>query len=262
MLTVASRDGTRIAFWRSGVGPPLLLVHGATADHSTTWRFVLPQLEKRFTVYVMDRRGRGASGDSPDYHLHREAEDIAAVVDSVGEPVSVVGHSYGGLCALEASLLTDNLRRLVLYEAVPLRGADCYQKAAIDRLDGLLRSGDLEAMLVALLSDIVEMPVEEIELLRSQKDAWAVRIANAPSVTRELKSEYEFVFLPARFQRLRTPTLLLVGGDSPPREMSNARGVADALLDARLVVMPGQQHVATYTAPGLFVSEIVSFLES
>jgi pimeloyl-ACP methyl ester carboxylesterase len=60
---------------------------------------------------------------------------------------------------------------------------------------------------------------------------------------------------------MRAPTLLLVGGDSPPRELENARGVADALPDARVVLLPGQQHVATYTAPELFVQEVVRFLE-
>jgi pimeloyl-ACP methyl ester carboxylesterase len=78
--TVTSRDGTPIAFWRGGSGPSLLLVHGATYDHTTAWRFVVPELERQFTVYAMDRRGRGGSGDSPAYELQHEAEDVAAVV--------------------------------------------------------------------------------------------------------------------------------------------------------------------------------------
>jgi len=57
MLTVTSKDGTRIAYLRSGAGPPLLLVHGMVADHRTTWRLVLPELEHHFTIYAMDRRG-------------------------------------------------------------------------------------------------------------------------------------------------------------------------------------------------------------
>lgn len=142
MQTVASRDGTRIAFWQSGGGPPLLLVHGATADHTTTWRFVLQEFERRFTVYAMDRRGRGGSGDSAEYNLRREAEDIVAVIDSIGEPVNMLGHSYGGLCAIEAALLTTNLRRLILYEGVPLRGTDGYKPGVIDRLEAMLRGGD------------------------------------------------------------------------------------------------------------------------
>jgi pimeloyl-ACP methyl ester carboxylesterase len=65
---------------------------------------------------AVDRRGRGHSGDAPDYALEREYEDVVAVVVSAGDGVSVLGHSYGGICALEAALLTDGIRKLVLYE--------------------------------------------------------------------------------------------------------------------------------------------------
>jgi pimeloyl-ACP methyl ester carboxylesterase len=260
MQTVTSRDGTRIAFWRSGEGPPLLLVHGATADHTTTWRFVLPEFERHFTVYTMDRRGRGGSGDAPDYELKREAEDVAAVVDAIGEPVSVLGHSYGALAAIEAARLSPNLDRLILYEGVPLDGAGLYSAEATERLEALERAGDVEGMLVTLLRDIVEMSPAEIELLRSQRDAWAVRLRNAPTIPRELRAEQGYTFVPERFGDMRAPTLLLVGGDSPLRESENANGVAAALSDARVVLLPGQQHAATYTAPELFVREVVRFL--
>lgn len=262
MDTVTSRDGTRIAFWRSGEGPPLLLVHGATADHTTTWRFVLPAFQQHFTVYAMDRRGRGGSGDAPTYALQREAEDVAAVVDRVGEPVSVLGHSYGGLAAIEAALLTPNLHRLVLYESVPLRGADGYQPGIIEQLEALRDAGDVEGVLVAMYRDLVAMPAEEIALLRAQRAAWDTRLRNVPSLPRELRGEAGYVFVPERFAVMRTPTLLLVGGESPQREWDNARGVAAALPDARVVALPGQQHAAMYTAPELFVREVLRFLEA
>src|SRR3712207_4033192 len=113
--TVTSVDDTPIAYWRSGEGPPLVLVHGTAADH-IRWTPVLPVFEQHFTVYAIDRRGRGGSDDSGDYAIEREFEDIAAVVDSLGEPAFLLGHSYGALCALEAALLTRNVRKLMLYE--------------------------------------------------------------------------------------------------------------------------------------------------
>ena len=61
--TVVSADGTPLALWKSGDGPPLVLVHGATADHSR-WTPALPAFEEHFTVYNYDRRGRGESGDA------------------------------------------------------------------------------------------------------------------------------------------------------------------------------------------------------
>jgi pimeloyl-ACP methyl ester carboxylesterase len=112
---VLSRDGTPIAVWRSGEGPPLILIHGTAADHNR-WAPVLPALEERFAVFAVDRRGRGRSGDTTDYALEREYGDVVAVVEWAGEGVTVLGHSYGGICALEAALLTDGIRKLVLYE--------------------------------------------------------------------------------------------------------------------------------------------------
>jgi pimeloyl-ACP methyl ester carboxylesterase len=259
--TVSSRDGTSIAYWRSGVGPPLLLVHGAVADHSTTWRLVLPALEKRFTVCAMDRRGRAGSGDGPAYDLQREAEDVVAVVQALGGPVSVVGHSFGALCAAEAARLSPNVHRLVLYEGLPVRGADGFRPGAIDRLETLLATGEVEAMLTAMLRDVADLPAQEIELLRSQRDAWQRRLANVPTVPRELRAEERYVFLPERFQHVKIPTLLLVGGDSPSRELRNAGAVARTLPNARVVILPDQQHLAMFTAPDLFVEEVVAFLE-
>jgi pimeloyl-ACP methyl ester carboxylesterase len=235
-------------------------VHGGTADHSTTWRFVLPDLERHFAVYVMDRRGRGGSGDAAGYSLRREAEDVAAVVEAIGGPVDVLGHSFGALCSLEASLLTSQVRRLILYEGVPLRGADAHDLELLAHIEELGRAGDNEGVMLTVFREIVKMPEAELTLLRSQEDAWARRVANASALPRELRVEYDYVFRPERFGSMRTPTLLLVGGDSPPRELESATGVARALPDARVAVLPRQQHVAMYTAPQVFVEAVVRFL--
>lgn len=261
MHTVTSADGTRIAFWTSGRGPPLLLIHGTTADHSTTWRLVLQSLERRFTVHAMDRRGRGGSGDAVAYDLQREAEDIVAVMEAIGGSVRMLGHSYGALCALEAARLTTKLHRLALYEGVPLRGADGYPLGLIDRFDDVLAAGDLDGVLTMMYRDLVGLPPAELELMRSQTDAWAVRLRNAHTLPREVRSEEAYRFVAERFSSLDAPVLLLVGGESSVRELENARTVAASLADARVVVLPGQQHVAMHTAPELFVSEVVRFFE-
>lgn len=117
MEHVRSLDGTLIAFERSGAGPPLVLVHGILGS-SRRWP-VLPDLEQHFTITAIERHGRGESGDTEPYAIAREFEDVAAVVTAIGGEVSLLGHSFGGLCVLEAALLTPHVRRLVVYEPSP-----------------------------------------------------------------------------------------------------------------------------------------------
>jgi len=260
MATTTSKDGTRIAYSRSGSGPPLVLVHGTTADR-TRWARVLPELEPHFTVYAMDRRGRGGSSDAGEYDIEREFEDVAAVIDAVGEPVFLLGHSYGAICSLEASILTDKVRRLVLYEPpIPIEGP-VYPPGVPERIQALVNAGDPEAALEVFFREVVRMPDREFEVYRTLP-AWKVRITLAPTLPRELTIERSYRFQPERFAQFSIPTLLLLGGDSPPIFRQIIDVVNAAVPTSRIAVMPGQQHVAMDTAPELFLSEVIGFLGS
>ncbi len=115
MSFVTSADGTKIAYERMGEGPPLLLIHGCGVSR-VLWESCTSRFVDNFTVYLFDRRGRGKSGDSETYSLERETEDILALIDTIGEPVAVFGHSFGANCALEAAKRSDHITKLVLYE--------------------------------------------------------------------------------------------------------------------------------------------------
>jgi pimeloyl-ACP methyl ester carboxylesterase/SAM-dependent methyltransferase len=259
METVTSRDGTRIAYWKSGSGPPLVLVHGTTADH-TRWAGILPELERHFTVYAVDRRGRGGSGDAPEYAIEREFEDVAAVVEAIEEPVFLLGHSYGALVSLEAALLTGNVRRLILYEPpLPAAATDLFSEGVLDRIQLHVDRGELEAGLTLFFREVVRMPDHEFEVY-SKLPAWQVRIGMAPTIPRESFAEMGYQFDPARLAELRVPTLLMMGGDSPAAFRSVLLQLHDALPESRVVVLEGQQHVAMDTAPELFLGEVKRFL--
>lgn len=102
-MKVESNDGTLIAYWSTGCGHPLVMVHGTSTDH-TSFRFLTPLLENHFTIHIVDRRGRGKSGDSEEYSIEREFNDIAAVANSIEGSVSLFGHSFGATVALGAAL--------------------------------------------------------------------------------------------------------------------------------------------------------------
>ena len=104
-LEVRAPDGTPIAVEVRGSGPPLVLVHGSIADHTTFEGFV-DVLQEHFTTYALDRRGFGDTPDTPDHRIEQDFDDVAAVVaaaaDRAGSPVTLFGHSYGAGCALGA----------------------------------------------------------------------------------------------------------------------------------------------------------------
>jgi pimeloyl-ACP methyl ester carboxylesterase len=258
--STTSADGSPIAYWRSGQGRPLVVVHGTTADH-TRWRPVLPLLEAHATVYAMDRRGRGGSGDTQGYALALEFADVAAVVDAAaadsGEPVDLLGHSYGGVCALEAIRLTSGVRRLVLYE--PPIVNDPTPPGLAERLHELLADGRREEILETFFREVVRMGDDELQALRSLP-SWPARVAAAHTLPRELRIGDGYTFDPAPFAAVTVPTLLLAGSDSPPFLHECTRAVAEALPDSRVVTLQGHAHIAMDTGPELFAAAVTGFL--
>jgi pimeloyl-ACP methyl ester carboxylesterase len=256
---IVSADGTAIAHWRSGRGPALVLVHGTTADH-TRWESLRPLLEPHVTLYAMDRRGRGASGDAAGYSLAAEAADVAAVVDDVAEAtggqVDVFGHSYGAHCALEAALRTTAMRRLALYEPALVA---VNPPGWPDRMQALLDRGRRAEVVVALLGELAGCSAEQIERAKGDP-SWPGRVASAHTVVRETRAEEDYRFDPARFAGLAIPTLLLTGSQTPGELAASTNLLAVALPRARVVTMAGQGHVAMLTAPELVTRELLGFL--
>ncbi|MDP9021851.1 MAG: alpha/beta hydrolase, partial [Actinomycetota bacterium] len=113
-----SADGTEIAGRVQGQGPPLVLVHSPVHDGDIAWEALLPHLTDRFTCYLPSLRGRGLSGDNPDHSPPRShfQEDVNAFVDSVGEPVYLMGWSDGGSLALGAAVHSDAVAAVAAYE--------------------------------------------------------------------------------------------------------------------------------------------------
>jgi pimeloyl-ACP methyl ester carboxylesterase len=254
---VRSKDGTPIACWRSGAGEPLLLVHGTICDH-TAWAQVQPALERHFSVWAMDRRGRGHSGDAPAYAHQREAEDIATVIDAIGGPVNVLGHSFGALCSLEAMLLTTNVRRLILYEPPMAMGGRDLPPEPAARMQAFLDAGEKEQALLVFCRDVFKIPEQEIAFIQASP-AWPVSVAIAHTIPRECKVVDGYTFDQKRFHGMETPTVLFVGSVSPPPQHGIAETVHAALPLSSIVLLPGEHHNAPTTAPDLLANEVLKF---
>lgn len=253
-----SSDGTPLAYWSSGTGPPLLLVHGAMSDHRR-WR-IPPLLEPHRTVHAMDRRGRGRSGDAPEWSLDREVDDVLAVVRVVsdeGGAVDLLGHSLGGLLALRAAARSAEVRRLVLYE--PSVNEDPISPDLSAQVEVLLEDGRPDDAVDLVLREVVLMPEAEVAAMHALP-SWPTRVAAAHTLPRELGAS--LTWDPAEGARVSAPTLLLVGSDSPAFVKAGARLVADSVPDCTVVTIEGQQHIADQLVPDLFAGLVLDFLRA
>lgn len=238
MESVPSPDGTKIAFERTGSGPPLVLVHGAGLDRDF-WELsdLRPALAEQHTVYAIDRRGRGGSGDADEYDLEREIEDVAAVVESIDGPVTLLGHSYGALIALEAALRTDNLHGLVLYEPFT---------EGMPQLEQLL--GSVHPMLAGG------------EVVLGSSPSWQELVDAADTLPREFERFIEYEFDTDRFTGMTTPTLLFTGGESPQPLIDATETIDETLPDSRIVVFDGHGHFAMNAETDRFIDELLTFI--
>jgi pimeloyl-ACP methyl ester carboxylesterase len=235
-----------------------VLIHGA-GNYSARWNPIIPLLEDQFSIYALDRRGRGESGDADHYSLEREFEDVVAVIDSIGEPADVLGHSLGGICAVEAALRTTKLRKLILYEPpIPVR-APLISEETLGRLDTLLKAGDLESVLTTVMLEVIGMPGSDVDTLR-KSPTWKDRVAIAHTLPRELRAANAYRLHGERFRDLNTPTLLMLGGNSPLMFKEAIDALALALPRRRTVILAGQQHIAIDMVPELFAHEVRKFL--
>ena len=267
---VVAPDGVAIAVFRSGAADasPIVLVHGATADH-TTWRTSGPLLAARYALHAVDRRGRGASGDGPPgepYAIERSFDDLVAVVDAVaaelGRPVDVVGHSYGGRIALGAALRTANLRRVVCYEGAPPAPGAGYQDAerrTVETIEGLVAAGDRDAALAAFMRDIVGMPETDLAAFRADP-IWPRRAAAIETTIRELRAETSPAGSLEALGVVRQPVLQVLGGASD-RPFAEATAALDARLrNGRVITIAGARHAAHHTHAFEFVAAVEGFL--
>jgi pimeloyl-ACP methyl ester carboxylesterase len=114
--SLRSRDGSRIGFLTVGDGPGVIVIPGALTMASEFASFARTLGDEHFTVHTIERRGRGTSSpQGDDYSIVKEVEDVLALQEMTGARF-LVGHSFGGLVALEAARRNSGLTKIAVYE--------------------------------------------------------------------------------------------------------------------------------------------------
>jgi pimeloyl-ACP methyl ester carboxylesterase len=137
--TVLSRDGSTISYLSIGDGPSVIVIPGALSTAANYAAFA-GTLAEQFTVHTIERRGRGLSSpQGDDYSIVKECEDVLALQQKTGASF-LVGHSFGGLVALEVARNNPSLTKLAVYEpgvsidgSIPMDWMPGYEKKLTEK---------------------------------------------------------------------------------------------------------------------------------
>jgi pimeloyl-ACP methyl ester carboxylesterase len=264
-----SADGTEIVGRVRGQGPPLVLVHGAFGDGEVAYEALVPHLADWFTCYTPSTRGRGLSGDDPDHSPPRLQDDVTAFVDSIDEPVCLVGWSGSGAWVLGAAANSDSVAAVAIYEPVLIevgreddiaRIGAAMQQVGAAAADGRLLDA-VHAFLPGFCTDNEIAALEETPFY----EQWAGGI---PAALRFLQHDMSYEGArstdPEALVQVATPVMLLRGEQTPLGTFfaDVERYLAQHVVEAHARELPGAGHFAPLVAPELLAKELISFFES
>lgn len=258
--TVISLDGTPIGYLRTGSGPPLVVCHGSFASADDWLPFAL-ELAATNTVYVYDRRGRGASPKVlPDPAVDAEVDDLAAMVSLAGSEAALLGHSFGGGCVLSYATRSRFAGTVIVYEPRysidgPVSGGH------IPEIRRLLETGDPEVAARVILEKVIGFPEEGVDAFVASP-LWARTIETVDAFPDELRLLDTLTWRSGDLDGIAGQAWLLVGEESPvlPADRENSlRGILPGL---RRVSLPKLGHFGYLSAPAVVAQTVRECLES
>ncbi len=257
--SVTSKDGTTIGYRQVGGGPGVVLVHGAMESGQSHLQLA-QALAEAFTVTMLDRRGRGLSGPyGPGYGVHKDVEDLEAVLTKTGAH-RVFGVSSGGVIALEAALRLPAIHKVAVFEpALIINGSP--STAFLARYDQEMAQGKLAAALVtgmkgAQMGPAIfnAIPRWLLERLTASAMASEDKKAQPGDVTmRQLAPtlHYDFQLIREsdgaleRFRAIAAQVLLLGGSASPAYLKTAMNALAQVFPRAKRIEFAGLGHGAS-----------------
>jgi pimeloyl-ACP methyl ester carboxylesterase len=262
-----SADGTEIVGRVRGQGPPLVLVHGGWGDGEVAYEELVPHLADRFTCYTPSTRGRGLSGDNPDHSVHRLVQDVIAFIDTIGEPVYLVGWS-GIEPPLGAASHSRAVSAVALFEGYvpPVADEDDLASlgATIERTAAAADDGRL-ADAARAFAPFVFTGAELAALDGDFLERWGRSIPAMLQYFRQNTSkEGSRPYDPEQLAKISAPVVALWS-----RETTNSTWVSKSALyltqhvaDGYVRELAGCGHGAPLVAPEVLAKELTSFFES
>lgn len=268
--------GHPITVRTAGAGPVVVLLHGM-AGSGSTWRHVMPELARRFTVVAPDLLGHGTSAKpATEYSVSGHANVVRDLLTAMGhERATVIGQSFGGGVAMQfAYQFPERCERLALVSSgglgrevgLLLRGLTL---PGAEQLLPLVCSPtlcDAATRVGSWLQAVGLQPTPVVE------EIWRSYASLADTDTRRAFFRTLRAVIDAKGQSVsaidrlylasHVPTLIVWGADDPIIPVSHALAAHDAIPGSRLEIFPDVGHFPHCEAPARFVETVVEFVET
>ncbi len=244
MSKVISKDGTPIAYSKTGKGEPLIMVDGAMCSRAFgPTPKMAPLLAAHFTVYTYDRRGRNESGDTLPYSVEKEIEDLDALIKEAGGSVYMIGFSSGAALTLNAAAKGLNIKKMILYEApyVMNMGGHNPPIDAEKQFKQFIASGERGKAVTFFMKDLIGMPAI-FPMIMSITPVWKKLKAVAHTLPYDAAVMRDYTIPAQLAASVDTPTLVAGGEKSPIQLRNSVQKLAEAIPNSELQILKGQNH--------------------
>ncbi|MES2773646.1 MAG: alpha/beta hydrolase [Bacteroidota bacterium] len=244
--TAISKDGTSIAYEKTGSGPNIILINGALAHRKSYAGNDLPaRLSKDFTVIIYDRRGRGESGDTKPYSVEKEIEDIEAIIDETGGSAHLFGSSSGAALALLAAerLGPKKVTQLALYEppyGSGTKGDIAKEKQKIRELIGQGKPAEA----ISFFMEKRGTPPDKMEEMK-KSPAWNDMVRTGHTLVYDFEVLGDGTIPAATAKNIAVPTLVMNGDKSFDFMSATADSIGKTIPGALRKSLKDQGHNAS-----------------
>ncbi|MDQ4076849.1 MAG: alpha/beta hydrolase [Chloroflexota bacterium] len=255
----ATINGITMHYEVHGTGQPLLFIHGFPHT-SKLWEPLVEPMKDDYRLIIPDLRGFGESEVTKEVSMGLYADDLAALLDEVGErdPVTVVGLSMGGYIAFEFfRRYPERVHALVLADTRPQADDEAGRKNRYESAQKALDEGTQE--LANTMAEKLFAPQASEEL----RSTWREIMASVPPLTiaaaqRAMANRPDSTDTLALINR---PTLIVVGEEDNVTPPSDAERMHEAIEGSDLEIIPGAGHMTPVEQPERFVAILQQFLD-
>ncbi len=249
-----------VSGWQGGKGPALMLVHGVGL-RAEAWFPMIPFLQTRFSLTVIDLPGHGAS---PLFRKKPQLVDytntLADVLKKIGAPAVVVGHSMGALITMDLAIRYPELvSTIVPLNAIYRRSQEA--KAAVVKRASEIRSKGLSDPSPTLERWFGDRPEGELKMANDACRQWLTTVDAAGYAQAYSVFASEDGPSGDDLASIHCPALFMTGSKEPNSTPEMSLALARGVARGKAVVIDGARHMMPMTHAGIVSEHLASFIQ-